>query len=129
MADELNEASPVDKISIQSSVEIKEYTDENGQKVRISTDILESNNLKKADPDVFEKVINLKEPNEMDACRTCRFWKATEFRINSKGEQIGIDGVCRFEPPVIFRMEGDSAFPPVGPYEWCGKFEAIPEKA
>lgn len=129
--DKIEESVQTDKVSSQSAVEVKEYTDEKGETVKLPVDIFTVENLQRVDINVFDKLANLKEPKAMDACRTCRFWSARSFRSDKKGNQIAIDGACRFDPPVVIQSgsyKWYSTFPPVGPYEWCGKFEPITPK-
>lgn len=110
--------------------ESKEYVDKDGVKVRVYDNELSPDVLKSSNPDRVKEIASLLEDKEL--CLNCRFWNPTENRKDKSGEDFPINGQCRVNAPqivVISRSDGDgdffNAFPLIGPFQWCGKYEVI----
>lgn len=102
----------------------KEYTDEKGQKIVVSDIELQPENLSKTDIRRVEMIANISEFKTKELCLNCRFWNATENRMNKEGKAFPTNGECRVEAPVIRSFSSiEGVFPLISPYQWCGKYE------
>lgn len=50
----------------------------------------------------------------IESCKKCRFFKSRQGK--------GVDGECRFNPPVYIPTDMFPVFPEVNESLWCGKF-------
>lgn len=113
------------------SNEVKEYADDRGNKIVVSDKDLTSEGLNALNIDRLEQISSLKDLQSKEACHNCRFWNSIDSRQDKKGNVISINGECRFNAPEIYgplsmlHITHGPLFPEIGPYQWCGKYEAI----
>ena len=133
MADEIDPNAEVKPVDINATVGAsKEYIGAKGEKVVVTEAELSPEQLKVNSIQRISTISELVELKAQPACQNCRFWNPTELRQNREGKAFAIDGQCRVNAPqTIVRVNSgygwvESPFPLIGPYQWCGKYEAIP---
>jgi hypothetical protein len=108
-----------------------EYTTETGKKITVSHVDLKPVTLSKMSIAQLEIISDIKEITSRNSCQNCKFWNALIVRNMGK-TSFPVQGECRFNPPVVTFNDSfhkvETSFPEVSPYEWCGKWEAIPSQ-
>lgn len=143
MADEIDPNAEAKPINTNATVgAFKEYDDGQGGKVIVTEAELNPEALKTYGIQKVEALDKLVELKAKPACVNCRFWNPTEMRQTKDGRFFPVNGECRVNAPEMtcrtiissasdyssssWSTQESGTFPLIGPYQWCGKYEAIP---